>query len=652
MRNSLLARFAAILASLAALPSAHAATDIWDNGTSGAVFEQSGTFTWVSGDAKFWNGTADVAPATGDFAQFGNGGTPASAPLINLGNQSVRGLIFGPTTTFGYTLSATSTGTLTIGSGGIAMNSGAQATSVGSSNLQIALGANQTWVNNASMGLYVNGIISGTGVTLNVLGGTASGAFTWFNNSASTYSGTTNILGGFVFGSPHSPFGSSTINVASGAQLAFGNYSYIGNAIILNGGTGPAGSDGGTLKLIGYSLFGTTTLAAGDTTIANDLGAQHGLLSKVTGPGALTIGGTNEGNSQVDVIQLTSTSSDWSGGLTISRTVGSPGTVQILQLSNSNVIPNSLSVNFKNGAYSVLDLSGNRESIDLLNSNAAGDGMVINSSTNAAILTLGSGTAAGATFSGNLSSNSSVAIVNSIITTGGTGGALSVVKTGSGTQVLSGSNSYAGTTSLNGGILNLGSAYALSGGGPIVFGGGTLQYSGSNNADFSGQIVGSGSAISIDTNGQNVTYASNLVLSNSGGLTKLGTGTLTLTGSNAYGGVTSINGGTLCVGANALSGGGGLVFGGGMLRYAVGNLLDYSGRVIGGTGAILVDTNGQNIAFASALGSANTGGLTKSGAGMLTLSASNAFTGTTNLNAGILNLGASFSREGHCNTAP
>jgi autotransporter-associated beta strand protein len=49
----------------------------------------------------------------------------------------------------------------------------------------------------------------------------------------------------------------------------------------------------------------------------------------------------------------------------------------------------------------------------------------------------------------------------------------------------------------------------------------------------------------LDTNGQNLTFTSGLASSNAGGLTKIGAGTLTLSGANAYAGGTSVLGGTL-----------------------------------------------------------------------------------------------------------
>jgi fibronectin-binding autotransporter adhesin len=80
---------------------------------------------------------------------------------------------------------------------------------------------------------------------------------------------------------------------------------------------------------------------------------------------------------------------------------------------------------------------------------------------------------------------------------------------------------------------------------------------------------------------------------------------------------------------------------GGTLRY-VGINPDISPllNALTGTGGT-IDTNSQNVAFATAL--SGTGGLTKSGAGTLTLDASNTYSGLTSVKAGTLALGSAAS---------
>ena len=88
-------------------------------------------------------------------------------------------------------------------------------------------------------------------------------------------------------------------------------------------------------------------------------------------------------------------------------------------------------------------------------------------------------------------------------------------------------------------------ANALGTSGTITLGGGTLQYGTGVTTDLSSRFSTAASqAFNIDTNGNNVTYASALT-SSGGTLTKTGSGTLTLSRTNTYNGTTTISSGTL-----------------------------------------------------------------------------------------------------------
>jgi autotransporter-associated beta strand protein len=124
-------------------------------------------------------------------------------------------------------------------------------------------------------------------------------------------------------------------------------------------------------------------------------------------------------------------------------------------------------------------------------------------------------------------------------------GAATLSKSGDGTLLLYGPNSYSGGTTLNGGTLALGHADAIGASGTISFGGGTLRYSESNTTDYSARFSNAASQqYKIDTSGETVTLASNLT-SSGGSFTKLGSGTVTLTGANTYSGATTVSGGLL-----------------------------------------------------------------------------------------------------------
>jgi autotransporter-associated beta strand protein len=132
---------------------------------------------------------------------------------------------------------------------------------------------------------------------------------------------------------------------------------------------------------------------------------------------------------------------------------------------------------------------------------------------------------------------------------GGTGvnaGSWSLAKTGAGTLTLSGTNTYSGGTSITGGLINFSSAGNF-GSGLITLNGGGLQWASGTTTDTSTRLAafGAGGA-TFDTNGNNVTLAASL--SGSGGLTKTGLGTLTVSAST-YAGATNVNAGTLQAGA-------------------------------------------------------------------------------------------------------
>ncbi len=122
-----------------------------------------------------------------------------------------------------------------------------------------------------------------------------------------------------------------------------------------------------------------------------------------------------------------------------------------------------------------------------------------------------------------------------------------VVQRGSGTTTLTGTNTYSGGTRIDAGVLGLGSAGAIGSSGTISFAGGTLQYSAINTTDYSARFsTAAGQPVSIDTNGQDVTFAAGLA-SSGGTLAKRGAGNLIMAGTSSYTGVTSVVAGRLSV---------------------------------------------------------------------------------------------------------
>ena len=100
-----------------------------------------------------------------------------------------------------------------------------------------------------------------------------------------------------------------------------------------------------------------------------------------------------------------------------------------------------------------------------------------------------------------------------------------------------------GTYYLDGGLLIVPAITMGSGASTFSFGGGTLQASSSFATTLPMTLTGNGGNATVNTAGCSVTFSGSL--SRPGGLTKTGAGTLTLTGSNSYGGDTTVSTGIL-----------------------------------------------------------------------------------------------------------
>ena len=176
-----------------------------------------------------------------------------------------------------------------------------------------------------------------------------------------------------------------------------------------------------------------------------------------------------------------------------------------------------------------------------------------------------------------------------------TSGAVSVAKSGAGTWVLSGANTYSGTTTLSAGTLVVGNNSAL-GTGTLALAGGSLQ--------------GDGTARSLANNlslTANSSVAGNSALTFNGTLTNTATATLTIanTGATAFGAINLTNSSTART-----------------LTFDVGGTATVAGVIANGTGI---------------------GSFTKIGAGSLTLSGASTYTGATAVNAGTLRVNGSLA---------
>jgi YVTN family beta-propeller protein/autotransporter-associated beta strand protein len=183
------------------------------------------------------------------------------------------------------------------------------------------------------------------------------------------------------------------------------------------------------------------------------------------------------------------------------------------------------------------------------------------------------------------------------------------------------------------------SALACTGAGGPVFTGGTLQIASANIAS-SLPITLQSQGATVDTNGNNATLSG--AISGPGDLTKIGAGTLTLSGSSSYSGATAVNAGTLQAGAtNAFSSSSAFtVASGATLNLAsfnqiIGSLAG-AGSVTLGSATLTTGNDNTSTTFSGTI--SGTGGLIKIGSGTLVLSGVNTYSGGTTLAAGTLSL--------------
>ena len=174
------------------------------------------------------------------------------------------------------------------------------------------------------------------------------------------------------------------------------------------------------------------------------------------------------------------------------------------------------------------------------------------------------------------------------------------------------------------GTLDLGAGQKLT-----LTSSGLLESGGAGHVIQNGTLTTSGSEL-IVTDQAALTIASTVAnTSPAVTLTKSGAGTLVLTGANTYTGPTVIDQGIVRAAVdNNLGAGSAVVLAGGTLQAAAGFT---SAKSLQGSGGTL-DTAGFNVAFN---GGNNTAGVTKTGAGMLSLTGT---VGSVSVNAGLLHL--------------
>ncbi|MGA7439529.1 MAG: autotransporter-associated beta strand repeat-containing protein [Luteibacter sp.] len=430
--------------------------------------------------------------------------------------------------------------------------------------------------------------------------------------------------------------GAGKLNVEQGTVVLKGNNSYDGGTII--GGTVQIADDSNLGAASGgITLDGGTLVTTGNVQSARDITvtANNGELNTqantafatsggVSGDGTIIKNGT--GSAQIDG------NANQLGGVTVNQ-----GTL-VLNGDNGylgTTIVNSGSTLQVNSEKALGATSGN--GLILSNGTLATTGDVdtqksifINTS---ATLDVGTGTT---------------------MTSGGTiAGAGALVKSGSGTLVLTGNNTYTGGTHIYNGTVQVASDANLgNAAGGIDINSGTLHTTAS--FDTARDITLGGTGTFHTDAGTKLTATG--TVSGISGLVKNGEGTLEIDGVASHSGGTTVNDGTLILGGNNTYTGGNVINGGTLqvssdanLGAAANNIAINGGNltvtqtmttdrdlIIGSKGASITTLSGVTLNQQGDM--SGTGGLVKLGGGTLVVSGNNSFTGGTLIQGGVIRI--------------
>jgi autotransporter-associated beta strand protein len=587
---------AALSIALAAGSVARAASDTWAGTTDG---------TWAT--STNWAGGS--VPGTGNTATFngaGNGNT-----TLDLGaGVTLASLVFDTSSAAAYTIGSGGAGaqTLTIGTAGTAVQMNSTVVNNELVNANLAYGANAITVNNSSTTntLAIAGNLSGSGALTKSGAGTL--ALSGTNSPTGNLllsAGRLNITAGTTnFGGAFSNLGSTasttaTMNISSGATFGL---------------TGANGGNFGNASGASVAVYNAGTFNQSATTVNNAgiyLGNAANTYGYLRSSGTTTV----------------------AGRLWVAQAGNAAGAVGLLDMTGGSVSVNSTG-NFTAGQRLQINGDGNTHA-----TSTSYAGVNIANST----LTVG-GNAAQTNINTGQNEYTSINITGTGKWTAGNSGTdsgigLSVTSVATNTATLSISNGGTLETSyiynnnaLGTGVLNIDNGTIRS-----IFNNATGIIQGTNTKTF----IYSGGA-TFDTNGFATTVANPLLAPTGSGVTSIALGG-TATG---YVGapVVKISGGG-GTGAAAIANFDpttGTVTGITMTAAGSGYTSAPTVTLVGGNGGSTGAGAGTATGTAS-IGTVTSGGITKTGAGTLTLSAANTYTGATTISQGTLKLASTGS---------
>ena len=556
--------------------NANAASSVSGTFSGGMSLTKGGNATLTVGVPQSYTGATSINGGVLSTAYLANGG---SASGIGAAGSSSGSLLF-----YGGTLQYTGTGASTnhtfnmgtnatidsSGSGPVNFTSTAWVDTIGSGTHALTLTGTNTGDNRFSPQLHDYSPNS------SVTSLTKNGSGTWYitSGNANGFSGPLTINSGILRiqqnGTQYA-YGTTTINNGATLALDSGATDNI-RAVVLNGGSLTAGTPEPTwgtyafnsgITVTGSGLTSTISASGMNGSSTIPITVDSGAILNVTGDFGWNAYNPAITKSGTGVMNLTGTNST-TGALTINA-----GTVRIGDgntsgsIASTSIVDNgSLIYNRSDSVTVSAPITGSGSlthagsgTLLLKGSNTYGGGTTVNSG----VLQIGDGSSAGGIGTGAVVNNGSVVFspgANTVTVPGAVSGTGALTVNGPGTVVLSGSNSFGGGVTLNGGKVQIGaSGLGAEAGALTVAGSGTVQFVSGFGASNSSRLWNLNADVTVDSNGAANSLTLTGTVAGSGALNKTGAGTLALDGANAFTGSINVQAGTLAfdsatVGAN------------------------------------------------------------------------------------------------------
>jgi fibronectin-binding autotransporter adhesin len=600
---------------------------IADSSNNGRL-TKTGTGTWVLSGLNTYGGPTTISDGVLSVSNLANGGMSS-----NLGNSSnaAANLVFdggtlrhtlngADSTNRNFTITAGKTATIDISdaAGNLTISGAAAATTGGLTKIgagtltlsganaytgattigsaggaaggTITLGGNERISNSSSVTVYA-GTFNVNSRTETIAGLNLGGGAAGTTAAVTMTSGTLNLGGNLTYNAANDPNGATisggTLGLGANrvftvADSAAASSDLTISSVISGAGFGIDKQGAGTFVLAGANTYTGATTVTDGTVIATHSSALGTTAGGTSVAGAAVLELQNNVTIGAEALALTGTLRSNSGTNTFGGAISGTGTVTV---GGGSLTLSGTAANTYNGATTV------------------GDGSLILAKT------AGTNAVAGPLTIGDGSGSASSAVVQLT-------NANQIADTAAVTLLADGRLNLAGRNE------TVGSVDSAATAANIQLGAGTLTTGGSNaSTSFAGVIAGTG------------------------GLTKAGTGTFTLTGANTYTGATTISQGTLRLGGagvladtTAVTVGAAGVFDLNNQTETVGSIAG-AGAILIGTGQLITGADDTSTSFTGTLTGDSTAILAKNGTGTLTFGGDvNAgaadFAGIINLNAG------------------